>query len=108
MHRREVGVKHGRIEVMIGNGRYEQALGKTRPEQPRQEVHEMRSKELCPVVKGTDKQWEKSLKAITIGEDKAGDSLWVRGNGQLANGSPRIIAHQGNIVQIQCLQESRD
>src|SRR5258707_15637739 len=92
----EGGVKLCRIQALVGKGSDKQTLDALRLECPRQKIGEPYAKETRPIMKRTDERREKLLKRIAIGEEKPGKTRrMVRGH-QIAEGSPRIIAHPGN------------
>src|SRR5258707_10439063 len=96
----EGGVKLCRIQALVGKGSDKQTLDALRLECPRQKIGEPYAKETRPIMKRTDERREKLFKGIAIGEDKPGNTRRMVRDHQLADGSPGIIADQGNGVQV--------
>jgi len=101
----KVRIEQRKILMAIGNACHEQTLGETEAEHPGKEICETIAKEKGSIVQRVNQRREKMLEGIAIGEDKAGDPLGMLSNGQLANGTSRIVPNQRDIVQIQCLQK---
>jgi hypothetical protein len=92
----------------MGKGCHKETLRGPGAEHPRQEIGEPEAPDPCPIMKGTDQRREKLLKGVTIGEDQTADPFWRVCNDQLTHGPPGIIADQGHLLQIECLQKISD
>ena len=105
--RMEGSIEFCQTQATMGKGCHKQALGGTRTQHPRQEIGKPYPQDPCPILERTDQGWEKVFKGITIGEDETADAFWMVSNHQLTNGPSGIIADQGHLVEIECLQKIR-
>jgi hypothetical protein len=53
----------------------------------------------------TDQRWEELFKGVAIGENEASNARRMVSDYQLTNGSPGVIADQGDVVEIKGLQK---